>query len=103
LVRDVASAYRSPSSTSAISADRADSNGGPHTADDEQQAQQHRQWRARDRHPGHEQRPGGVGGDEHAVPGEPVGQGRQQRPAEQPRQVADREGDRDSSGESVRW
>ena len=38
--------------------------------------------------------PGDVGGDEHPVPGQPVGERGQQRAAEQPRQVADREGQR---------
>ena len=63
--------------------------------DQEEQRQQHRQRRARDRHQRRAARPRATSAAiEHPVAGQPVGQRGQQRAAEQPRQVADREGQR---------
>ena len=62
--------------------------------DQEEQAQQDRQRGAGDRQQRDQHRPGGVGRDEDPVPGQAVGQRREQRTAEQPRQMPDGERDR---------
>ena len=62
--------------------------------DQQEQAQQDGQRHAGDGHDGQQDRAEHIGRDQHPVPGEPVGEGRQQWAAQQPGEVTDGEGQR---------